>query len=153
VRAVGAGVTLVVLALAASALVVVPMARDWRSGVDRLATVNMDLPYNASTAWILRNVEPGATLVVDNVTWTDLIERGYPEDSLLWFSRLDNDPDVQARVGDWRNVDWVVSTEVVRNAPTNGEFVQQMLAGSTPVAGWGTGQTRIVVGRVSSVAP
>jgi hypothetical protein len=128
--------------------VAVPMAQDWRSGLQRLANVNMDLPYNASTAWLLENVEPGEMLVVDNVTWTDLIREGYPEETLIWFNRLDNDPAVQASVGDWRNVDWIVSTEVIRNSPTNGVLVRQLLDGSTPVAGWGWGETRIVVGRV-----
>jgi hypothetical protein len=139
---------LAAITVSTTLFVLVPMAQDWRSGLQRLANVNMDLPYNGSTAWLLENVEPGEMLVVDNVTWTDLIREGYPEETLIWFNRLDNDPDVQAAVGDWRNVDWIVSTEVIRNSPTNGVLVRQLLDGSTPVAGWGWGETRIVVGRV-----
>jgi 4-amino-4-deoxy-L-arabinose transferase-like glycosyltransferase len=139
---------LAAVTVASSVLVLVPMMRDWTSDLRRLATVNMDLPYNGSTAWLLANVEPGEMLVVDNVTWTDLVREGYPEDTLIWFNRLDNDEAVQSAVGDWRNVDWIVSTEVIRNSPTNGLLVKQLLDRSTPVAGWGWGDTRIVVGRV-----
>jgi 4-amino-4-deoxy-L-arabinose transferase-like glycosyltransferase len=138
--------------VAMAAMAALPVAQEWRSGINRLASANLDLPYSASTQWLVDNIEPGDVLVVDNVTWTDLVNHGLPQDDVIWFSRLDNDPAVQARVGDWRNVDWVVSTDVVRNSPTNGELVRDLLVNSTPVASWGSGPTRIVVGRVNDTS-
>lgn len=124
------------------------VASDWHVRLGHLMTSDMDAPYRSSTQWVLDNVQPGEVILVDHVTRTDLLGHGYPEDTLLWFSRVDNDPAVTARVGSWEGIDWIVSTHAMRTAPTNGPIVAEALERSTPESAWGPERNRIIVSRV-----
>lgn len=141
---------LVVLGAVAAAVVGAAQvaAPDWFYRVQSLTETSFDDPYLESTAWIEANVPEGATLLVDNVTWTSLLSDGRPQDDLIWFTKPDADSDVDARVPDFRALDYVVSTDIMRTSRQNGGTVQDALRSSTPLASWGEGSNQVVVSRV-----
>jgi hypothetical protein len=69
---------------------------------------------------------------------------------VLWFYKVDLDPAVSARLPDgWRDVDLIVSTPALRQTPNDLPTVRAILAHSTVVATFGTGDGRIEVRRVN----
>ncbi len=65
--------------------------------------------------WVRANIEPGSTIIIDNYMWTDLHEQreGRPHYDLAhWYWKVEQDLEIKDGVleGDWRNVDYVVST-------------------------------------------
>ncbi|GAB2932711.1 hypothetical protein GCM10027047_31330 [Rhodococcus aerolatus] len=123
-------------------------APDWYYRDVSLMDTSFDRPYLDSTAWIEAKVPRGATLLVDNVTWTSLVEAGYPEDDLIWFTKPDADSAVDVRVPDYRAIDYVVASDIMRTSRQNGGTVQDALRNATPVASWGAGSNEVVVGKV-----
>jgi len=106
---------------------------------------NFDAPYQQSTRWITTQVPKGSTVLVDNVTRTDLLEAGYPEDDVVWFTKLDVDPEVVELHPEPGSFDYVVSTDIMRTSREAGPSLQQALEDSRPVASFGTGSRKIVI--------
>jgi 4-amino-4-deoxy-L-arabinose transferase-like glycosyltransferase len=110
--------------------------------------VDFDLPYRQSSAYLEAHVPRTATLVVDNVTWTDLHDHGYAQPRLVWFTKLDADPSVQRTVNDPGDVDYVVSTQIMRTSRDAGPLLRELLDHSQVVRSWGSGAQRIDLLRV-----
>jgi len=133
----------------AIALTTQAVAPHWYYRDVSLMQTNFDRPYLDSTAWLQANVPTNATLLVDDVTWTSLHSAGYPQVNLIWFTKPNADSDVDRRVPDWRSIDYVVSSDIMRTSRQNGGTVQNALRNSVPVAAWGTGSNQIVVSKVT----
>lgn len=110
--------------------------------------VDFDLPYRQSTSYVEAHVPRTATLVVDDVTWTDLHDHGFDQPRLVWFTKLDADPSVQRTVNDPGDVDYVVSTQIMRTSRDAGPLLHQLLAHSHVVRTWGSGQQRVELRKV-----
>lgn len=142
-----AAVTLSVVG-AAVVIGVQSSANDWYYRDLSLMQTSFDRPYLDSTAWIEANVPHSATLLVDDVTWTSLLQAGYPANNLIWFTKPNADPAVDQRVPSWRSVHYVISSDIMRTSRENGGTVRDAVAHSVPVASWGSGSNEIEIRKV-----
>ena len=148
----GAAQALILVSLGVLGAAVVPgvhaAATDWYYRDVSLMQTNFDRPYLDSTAWIEANVPRTATLLVDDVTWTSLLQAGYPQDRLIWFTKPNVDPEVDQRVPSYRSVDYVINSDIMRTSRQTSGTVRDALTHSTAVASWGSGSNQIVVRKV-----
>jgi hypothetical protein len=106
---------------------------DYRSAVAALAT----MPHDADTR-----------VAVDDAIWLDLVRAGYqPGNGAIWFYKIDLDPAVKLRHG-WRDLDYVVSTPILRESVRNLGTVTAALEYSQVVRTFGTGADRIEIRKV-----
>jgi 4-amino-4-deoxy-L-arabinose transferase-like glycosyltransferase len=148
-RAARAAGALVVLATVAAAGTVYARAEPrWRAGDSALENDDLDAPYQQTSQWLRASVPPTSTLLVDNVVWTDLRASGFQQRHLVWFTKVGVDPSVDKMVRSWRSFDYVVSTEIMRTAPTSTATIREVMAHAEPVAVFGSGSARIVISRV-----
>jgi cellulose synthase/poly-beta-1,6-N-acetylglucosamine synthase-like glycosyltransferase len=133
-------------------LVVVPR---WREGVHAATTVRLDAPERAAQRWLVNNVSHDKRLIVGDEFWIYLIENGFDARPMRggFFSKtvvsywpLDYDPAVKQRFPNgWRDFDYVVSTQAVRNTTTLTPTAAQALDHSQVLVRFGHGPTRIEV--------
>lgn len=100
----------------------------------------------ASMAWVLHHIAPNSLIIIDNYMWTDLHD---PADGSKgfryahWHWKVDLDPAIRDRVfhGDWRNVDYVVTTPQLLTDMRTGnlQIVTAAVQHSTLVAHFDTG--------------
>jgi Dolichyl-phosphate-mannose-protein mannosyltransferase len=139
---------IVIVAFAATALAGFVGPR-WVAG-DRIAmTRDANLDYREAVATLAAMPHDGDTKVmVDDAIWLDLIREGYrPGDGAIWFYKIDLDPAVRLENG-WRDLDYVVSTPIVRESMTNLDNVTAAMTFSVVVRTFGTGDDRIEIRRV-----
>jgi hypothetical protein len=138
---------LVVLAVLAATLV----APRWWTGNHRALTADDNAGY-AAAAGYLRTAgidREHTTVVVDDVLWLDCVNAGYQREKVIWFYKLDLDTAVAATLPDgWRDVDYIVSTPVLRQDPGSLPTVNTLLTNSTAIATFGPADGRIEVRRV-----
>jgi hypothetical protein len=122
----------------------------WYDGNRRALTTDDNAGYVAAATY-LRDL-PGresATVVVDDVLWLDCVNAGYRREKVIWFYKLDLDSAVSATLpAGWRDVDYVVSTPVLRQDPGSLPTVTKLLTNSTVIASFGPGDGRIEIRRV-----
>jgi hypothetical protein len=127
----------------------------WYVGDRRALTTDDNAPY-AQAADYLRERLPDradATVVVDDVLWLDCVDAGYPPGHVIWFYKIDLDSAVAQRLPDgWRDVDYVVSTPVMRQDPNSLPTVRTLLRNSTVIASFGPQDGRIEIRRVDKGA-
>ena len=122
------------------------VAPPWFYRVQAAAQVDFDLPYRQAVEGVRADIPRSSTLVVDNVVWTDLEGDGY--DGLVWFTKLDADPDVARTITDWRAVDYVVATQIMYTSRESGPTLRALLDNSTVVESWGAGEQRVDLRKV-----
>src|SRR5918994_1376223 len=104
-------VVLDVNAVVAPAVIVGP---DWYRMDRDLMTVGHDRPLTQAQRWIEDNVPPDSPILVDDAIWVDLVRDDRPASRVVWFWKLDRDPEIRARYPDgWRN-----STTSSRRSPS-----------------------------------
>ena len=138
-------------AVAATAYV----APRWYVGDQRAVTTDANAPYDQAARYLRVSIADKATttVVTDDVLWLDLVEAGYPRNQVLWFYKVDLDPEVSARLPDgWRDVDYIVSTPAIRQDPNDLPTIKALLAHSTVVTTFGAGDGRIEIRRVNQEA-
>jgi 4-amino-4-deoxy-L-arabinose transferase-like glycosyltransferase len=139
----------VAIVLAAVAVV----APWWAAGHARAATDSANDGYAAAVNWIDREIpdKAAARILVDDAIWLDLVEDGFtPGTGAIWFYKADLDPAVAKTLPNgWRDVDWVVSSPIVRQEEGTLPTVDGAVAHSTPMAVFGTGDDRIEVRKVT----
>lgn len=145
-RAVVPGFALGVVA-ALVAIAGVAVVRHWPAGLTRMAEMNLDQPYSASSGWLERNIPRDSVLVVDNVTWTDLVGMGYPEENLVWFYRLDSDPVSLKQQPE--DVDYIVAGDSMRVLLPQRPVLSKLMDEAIPIRRWGSGPTAVVIWQVS----
>ncbi|MFB7332085.1 ArnT family glycosyltransferase [Streptomyces adustus] len=141
-----------VLVLAAGAYVV----PRWYDGDRTAVTADANAPYRAASRWLSTEVaDPADTRVlVDDALWLDLVHAGYrPGLGVIWFYKADLDPAVTRTMPHgWRDLDYVVASPTVRRDAADLPAVQDALRHSTPVATFGTGEDRIEIRQIETVA-
>ena len=107
-------------------------------------------------AWVQANVPPDSRIIIDQYMWTDLHDpsTGFPMREAHYYWKLDRDPEIREGVfhGDWRTVDYIVTTpQMVSDAKlANLTLVAQALLHSEKIAKFDSGGWPVVVRRVSS---
>jgi hypothetical protein len=138
------------VALAGAAVAAPGAARQWWERDLVFAQHDFDAPYRLSSGWVLANVPRDAVIVVDNVTWTDVAGvDGRDPSRAVWFTKLGKDPEVDRAVRSWRDVDYIVESEIMRIA-TPSTTLRDATSRGVVLRTWGEGPQRIVVRRVES---
>jgi hypothetical protein len=125
----------------------------WFPGQERALTVAANDHNAAAVAWIEAEIpDPAARrIVVDDALWLDMVRAGFvPGTGAIWFYKLDLDPAVRSTVPNgWRDIDFIVSTPIMRQDQNSLPTVDDVLAHSEVVAVFGPGDERIEVRRVT----
>jgi hypothetical protein len=133
----------------AVALLLVLAGPVYRQGVLRAMTSDADAPLREAQVWLAENLEPDDIVFVDGALWLDVVLEGHPQSNVIWFYKLDSDPDVEVP-GGWESIDYVVSSEVIRNSLYDLPRVEQALESSEAIAVFGRGLGRVEIRRVTS---
>jgi 4-amino-4-deoxy-L-arabinose transferase-like glycosyltransferase len=140
--------------VAASAVVVGPR---WVKADRASMTLRLDGPQRAAQQWLVRNVDHSKRLLVNDDTWVHLIEHGFDarpmkggfySRTVMFYWSFDFDPAVRPLVPQgWRNFDYVVVTQGMRNDIRDKQVPQtaQAVEHSRLVAGFGEGWLRIEI--------
>lgn len=156
-------------AVAVTAVVagVVTVAGPWRAGVHDLWHSRRDDASKAAFTWVRDHVTRDDIVVVDDAFWVDLVRSRYPQQHVVWFTKLDVDRDVRLPAHPaWRAIDYVVlnhqdelsvhltadsrpSRDTLDLFPTLGGALQH----GRIVARYGTGLDAVTVWRVDPTAP
>jgi hypothetical protein len=145
-------------ATALTALVVVTalvVAPRWARADREALTVRLDSPQRAAERWLVDNVGHEQRLIVTDDYWIYLIEHGFDSHpveggfnsrTVVSYWPLDYDPAVKkAFPGLWRDFDYIVSTEPMRDTAIYTPSTAQALEHSHVVARFGEGSQRIEV--------
>ena len=136
----------VVAAVVAAAVVVGP---DWYRMDRDLMTVDHDRPLTQAQRWIEDNVPPDSPILVDDAIWVDLVRDDRPASRVVWFWKLDRDPEIRERYPDgWRNFDYVVSTIAVRLSMAQLPEISAAVNNGKVVASFGEGGDQVQILRV-----
>ena len=122
---------------------------DWLERDRRLMTTDRDYPMTQAEQWIDTNVPRTVPILVDDSLWVDLVRSGRPPARVVWFFKLDNDPEIKARYPDgWRQFGYVVSTAGVRGSFYQLPSIAAALEHGAVVASFGTGDDQVQIVRV-----
>jgi cellulose synthase/poly-beta-1,6-N-acetylglucosamine synthase-like glycosyltransferase len=145
-----------VLVLAAEAAVVVRLVAPRWVRDDRAAmTTRQDGAQRAAERWLVHNVSHKQRLIVTDDFWIYLIEHGFDSHpvkggfnsrTVVSYWPLDKDPAVRRYFpGGWREFNYIVSTEAMRDTATYVPNTAQALQHSRVVATFGRGTQRIEI--------
>jgi 4-amino-4-deoxy-L-arabinose transferase-like glycosyltransferase len=140
---------------AAAAVAVLVVAPRWARADRAAMTVRLDGPEREAERWIVQNIPHDRRLIVTDDFWLYLIQHGFDSHRVIggFSSRtvvsywpLDKDPAVRRHFpGGWRDFDYVVSTEAMRDTATNTPNTQLALHNSHTIATFGRGVQRIEI--------
>jgi hypothetical protein len=139
---------------AAAVAVAAGLAWVWTPSLQSVVTTPANNFRYDAEAWVAANVPPSSVVLADDVTWVALVDRHVvPRSRALWFYKLDTDPAVRAGLpGGWRDVDYVVATDQLRNAIAGDPTLRESAAAlkeSDLVAVFGDGDGRVEIRRVN----
>jgi len=103
--------------------------------------------YQLAAQWVDSHVAPGSVVLADNVTWIDLVQRGWDWNQVVWYPKFDLDPAVVRRYPQgWRQVNFVIVTPPAINAldQATEPRVFDAIAHSKTVATFGDIQIRAI---------
>ncbi len=126
----------------------------WYAGVRTALTADTNVAYRETVAFLATLPHSDRTRVlVDDALWLDLVREGYgPGRGAIWFYKLDLDPEVRLPNGA-RDLDYVVSTPIVRQATKGLPTVTAALTDSIVVKTFGSGDARVEARRLGGSAP
>ncbi|MEM9132843.1 MAG: glycosyltransferase [Actinomycetota bacterium] len=102
-----------------------------------------DAGITGAQDWLEANVDPTASVVVEDTIWLDLVHAGFEPDKVIWFFKVDLDPAVKAGPD---NVDYVVLHNYL--AEEARPILADILDHSEIVATFGQGIGEVSVWRV-----
>jgi Dolichyl-phosphate-mannose-protein mannosyltransferase len=121
----------------------------WQEVNRRLMTVDRDRPMTQAKEWIDANVPRTSPILVDDSIWVDLVRSDRPPARVVWFWKLDRDPEIKARYPDgWRHFQYVVSTTAVRGSSYELPEVTAALQHATVAASFGAGEDQVEILRI-----
>jgi hypothetical protein len=129
-----------------TALVALAHASNYRYEYGSLLNGDVNGPHDEAHRWIEDNLDPESFIVIDSTFLIDLREADAPGDAggfdrTYHYWIVDRDPGVRTRLlkDDWRNVDYVVSTESMAGDMNRGDlpFVSSVLRHANPIAAFG----------------
>jgi hypothetical protein len=143
-----------VVGSAAALTVAAALAWVWTPTLHSVVTTPANNFRYDAEAWVAANVPQSSVVLADDVTWVALVDGDViPRDRALWFYKLDTDPAVRDTLpGGWRDVDYVVATDQLRNAIAGDPTLRQAataLEKSQLVATFGDGDGRVEIRKVT----
>jgi hypothetical protein len=100
-------------------------------------------------AYVQANIGHDSRLMVDDSMWLDLVEAGFQRTKVVWYHKVDTDPEVAGMAPNgWRDYDYVISTNSIRKDYDGAPIVAQALTNSVVVASFGDGEEAVTVHRV-----
>jgi 4-amino-4-deoxy-L-arabinose transferase-like glycosyltransferase len=133
----------------AAVLAVVIAVPMWAAQAPGLLQVDHDQPMRQAEAYVKANVGLDSRLMVDDSMWLDLVEAGFQRTKVVWYHKVDTDPEVAAMAPNgWRDYDYVISTNSIRKDYDGAPIVAQALTNSVVVASFGDGEEAVSVHRV-----
>jgi 4-amino-4-deoxy-L-arabinose transferase-like glycosyltransferase len=125
-------------------------SKPWQDTLAYQFRTDADAFQRQAIAWVTAHVPRSKTLVVEGETWLDYVSRGYSRSSIIWVYKVDTDPAVQAALGRWENIDYLVLSGVTLVSEDKATFplVFKAVAGSDPVITFGTGEDAVHVLKV-----
>jgi hypothetical protein len=149
-------VVVAVAALSAEAVIAMRVVAPRWEAADRAAmTVRLDGPERDAERWIVRNIPHDRRLIVTDDFWLYLTQHGFDSHpvsggfssrTVVSYWPLDKDPAVRRHFPQgWRDFDYVVSTEAMRDTADNTPNTQIALQHSHKVATFGRGVQRIEI--------
>jgi hypothetical protein len=118
----------------------------WMAQLDGLLTAPQDRPMRQAQAWVVANADRGDRLIVDDAMWVDLVREGFEREDVVWYYKVDTDPDVAALAPEgWSDYDYVVVTESMRRILGSSPVLEATMRNADPVAAFGTGSGRVEV--------
>lgn len=126
----------------------------WYGGIQTALTTDANVSNRAAVAFLAQLPHSEQTRVlVDDALWLDLVRQGYgPGHGAIWFYKLDLDPEVKLANG-WRDLDYVVSTPIIRQATKGLPNVTTALTESLVIETFGSGDDRVEIRRIVDGAP
>ncbi|SEL75210.1 ArnT family glycosyltransferase [Streptacidiphilus jiangxiensis] len=128
------------------------VAPHWETGDETADTAYSNTEYSQASAWIKANVadKPHVRIVSDDAMWPDLVAQGFrPGLGAIWFYKVDLDPAVTRTLPHgWKDIDYVVSSSIIREDPNGLPTVRAAMEHSVVVARFGTGTQEIDILRV-----
>jgi 4-amino-4-deoxy-L-arabinose transferase-like glycosyltransferase len=105
--------------LAASlAAVFAVMVPTWVARIAPQLTAQANSASNQALEWMNQNATKDAWIITDDSNWVDLVEMGFSSDRVIWFYKVDSDPEVAALHKDlgWRRFDYLIQSDFVLTA-------------------------------------
>jgi hypothetical protein len=141
--------------VAEATVVVLRVAPRWTRSDRTAMTVRLDGAERAAKQWLIRNISHDKRLIVTDDFWLYLIEHGFDSRpvkggfnsrTVVSYWPLDKDPAVRRYFPrSWREFDYVVSTEAMRDTAIYTPTAAQALDHSRTVITFGSGTQRIEV--------
>jgi 4-amino-4-deoxy-L-arabinose transferase-like glycosyltransferase len=133
----------------AAALAFVIAAPMWAAQAPGLLRVDHDQPMRQAETYVKANIGHNSRLIVDDSMWLDLVEAGFQRTKVVWYHKVDTDPEVAGMAPNgWRDYDYVISTNSIRTDYDGAPIVAQALTNSVVVASFGDGEEAVTVYRV-----
>jgi 4-amino-4-deoxy-L-arabinose transferase-like glycosyltransferase len=137
---------------------------SWAASVKIAMTEKQNEAQREGLAWITQNISTDTSMLVDNDTWTDLVEAGWSPDRWhgpVWHYKLDRDPEARLHMPNaWRDLDYVLlapglSSQINTNnmAWDISPQVISAMQNSTVVKSWGEFPFQVELRKVDPTSP
>ncbi len=103
---VGAGAAVVGVAAVAGTVAL----DDYRGAYAVAYTEDLTRVHGEALEAVSAEVPQDAVVVVDNSYWNDLVADGRDIDDVIWFYKVDSDPEITEAVGDFEGIDYLLWT-------------------------------------------
>ena len=119
-------------------------------------TTDVNTAHRSAGAFVAASVPRTATVMVDDSYWVDLVDHGWKgqwDGGAVWYYKLDLDSAATTEMpGGWRDVDYVVVSQQLRQDLTTQDLPETALAvrNSTLIASFGTRSEQVDVREVNN---
>lgn len=138
-----------------AAVVAMSLLSLWAPRYAVAYTAEPNADFRAAVDYLSGHAEPNSRVLVDDAYWAALVDRGWGSDGwegAIWYYKLDLDPIARDRAlpHGWRDVDYLIANDQIRNGVAAPEYRQLREAydHSVVLASWGSGERLIEVRRV-----
>lgn len=137
-------------AVAFAAVAVTLLAQAWQPKLNVLLNDDADASSRQAVAWVDQNVDRDKRLVVESALWSDLERKGFNRPEPVWIYKTETDPEVQAELGGWEGIDYLVLNGPTLQDSTRAKFptVFQAIDNARVVAEFGTDENKVVIMQV-----
>ncbi len=133
-------------------LVIVAMSTlsvTWVRGNVAKLFPSIDQPALAAEHWMAAHGDRNLPVLVGDSMWVDLVHDGWQMNRVVWFYKINTDPEVEKRFpAGWRDMGYVIVTPGMRASQSSIPFLPTMIAHSRLLASFGAGGAAVAIYRV-----
>ncbi len=141
-----------VLRIGSAALVVVATAAlsaVWLRGSAAKLFPSIDQPALSAEHWMANHGNRQLPVLVGDSMWVDLVHEGWKINRVVWFYKINTDPQVEKRFpAGWRDMGYVIVTPGMRASVGSIPFLPTMIAHSKLLVSFGAGGAAVAIYRV-----